>query len=40
MARLRSFGLNILRLNGIKNVTAAWFENALNPFWVITNAGL
>jgi hypothetical protein len=40
MARLRSFGLNILRLNGIKNVAAALFENALDPLRIITYAGV
>lgn len=40
MARLRSFGLNILRLNGIKNVAAALFENALDPLRIISYAGL
>jgi predicted transposase YbfD/YdcC len=40
MARLRSFGLNILRLNGVSNVTAALFENALDPLRVITYAGV
>jgi predicted transposase YbfD/YdcC len=40
MARLRSFGLNILRLNGTKNVAAALFENALDPLRIISYAGL
>jgi len=40
MARLRSFGLNILRRNGIKNVAAALFENALDPLRIITYAGV
>jgi len=40
MARLRSFGLNILRLNGVTNVTAALFENAPDPLRVITYAGV
>lgn len=40
MARLRSFGLNILRLNGVKNVAAALFENALDPLRMITYAGV
>jgi hypothetical protein len=40
MARLRSFGLNILRLKGVKNVAAALFENALDPLRIINYAGL
>ncbi len=30
MARFRSFALNILRANGVENIAAAMFENALN----------
>ena len=40
MARLRSFGLNILRLNDVKNIAAALFENALDPLRIITYAGV
>ncbi len=40
MARLKSFGLNILRLNDVRNITLARFENALDPLRVITYAGL
>jgi predicted transposase YbfD/YdcC len=40
MARLKSFGLNILRLNGVKNVATALYENALDPLRVITYAGV
>jgi len=40
MVRLRSFDLNILRLNGIKNIAVALFENALDPLRIITYAGV
>jgi hypothetical protein len=40
MAWLRSFGLNVLPLNGIKNTAAALCENALDPLRIITYTGL